>query len=201
MTLNTKVAIAGPVDAMKVYRFGRDLLDTPDDIEPERGESYLSASVKWIANPIGIGLSAILTVKYSNDDGIRHVCDKFCDAEVGPSLWNPEHVVTQEEVEKHRRCIDSDPSENGWAQVVLSFDTAYGYRGDNGERCSELHVRLMSKLGKWLDDQGLEWKWCNEYTDEWHDRYDGMVAFVGGGDQAMRWFDQVVAPYISGQAQ
>jgi len=59
----------------------------------------------------------------------------------------------------------------------IDFDTAYGYRGENGESCSALHVELMKRVGAWLDEQSVPWKWRDEFTGIIHDAYDGFDTF------------------------
>jgi hypothetical protein len=59
----------------------------------------------------------------------------------------------------------------------IDFDTAYGYRGENGETCSTLHVQLMTRVGKWLDEQSVPWKWRDEFTGKIHAAYDSFDTF------------------------
>ncbi len=51
--------------------------------------------------------------------------------------------------------------------IKISFDTAYGYRGHNGEGCDQLHASYIRKLGKWCEEKGWKYAWQNEYTGEW----------------------------------
>jgi hypothetical protein len=184
MTLSTKVAIGKPYNVHEVFAFARTLIDTPNgtpDAWADR-EPYADGT-KWMGNPSGLGLAAWLIVRYGVDGPMRHKCDEWCDDE------------THEWAQKH-------PDENGWAAIVVDFDTAYSYRGEDGETCSDLHARLVTALGQWLDAKGLPWKWQNEYSGEWFDRYDQLDTFgdahrATGADD---WFRKVAIPAIQNAA-
>lgn len=203
MTLDTKVVIGKPYPVREIFDYCRTLLNCPETVpvetgpEPGREREYRRGQ-KWLNNPCGIGLPAWLWLYYGADGPFAlHEHDKYCATEVGGE-WGH----TQEDVDRHAADIAADPTENGWAAIEVSFDTAYGYRGDNGESCSDLHARLVTALGQWLDARGLPWKWQNEYTGEWFDRYDGLAEF---GDAhrttgADAWFRNVVLPAIAGGA-
>lgn len=61
------------------------------------------------------------------------------------------------------------PFEAPAGAIEVMFDTGYGYRDEYGE-CDDLHRRLTTQLGQWLDDQGTDW-WCqDEYDGAWHRR-------------------------------
>jgi hypothetical protein len=193
MTLSTKVAIGKPHDVREVFEFCRELLGTPEGTPVHEGEGYLNDQCKRIGNPIGIGLPALLDVTYGADGPMIHRCDKWCATELGGE-WNH----TQEDLDEHARHIAEDPTENGWAAIVVDFDTTYGYRGEGGESCSDLHARLVTALGRWLDERGLPWKWRNEYTGEWFDRYDQLDT-LGDAHRctgADAWFRDTVLPAI-----
>jgi hypothetical protein len=192
MTLSTNVAIGKPFDVNKVFAFCRQLIDTPDTAEAHRGDGYLPGT-KQIGNPAGVGLCALLTVTYGADGPFIHECDKWCSTEVGGE-WE----TTQASVDEHTHYVAEDPMANGWAAIVVDFDTTYSYRGAGGESCSDLHARLVTALGQWLDQQGLPWKWQNEYTGEWFDRYDQLAEF-GDAHRATgadAWFRGLVVPAI-----
>jgi hypothetical protein len=205
VTLNTSIVIGKPYNVHEVYAYCRALLNTPEHVKaeygPEPGEerSYRSGQ-KWVLNPGGIGLDAWLWIYYGADGPMVHQHDKWCDIEVGPAKWDDEgnHTVTQEMVDDHAEQIANDPTENGWGAIEVTFDTAYGYRSDSGEGCSQLHARLVAQLGKWLDQLALPWKWQNEYTGEWFDGYNGLSEFVGAHEStgAASWFNDVVMPAI-----
>lgn len=162
MTLNTSVAIGSPTNVHDVYALCRKLLDTPDDVQPitsnDDPNRVRRDGSKYIANPGGLGLDAWLWINYGADGPLTHTCDQWCDDET-------------------HDLAENDPTQNGWAAIEVTFDTSYGYRGENGESCSDLHAWLVTALGQWLDAKGLPWKWCNEYTGEWFDRFDGLAEF------------------------
>ena len=167
MTLDTRIAIGGPYNAHEVFRFCRTLLGTPEHIEPRHGEGadHLSAGragQKMIGNPYGGSVSTWLQIWYGADGPMVHQCDELCPTE---------------DRDDHDRWVADNPTRNGWAAIEVSFDTDYGYRWQNGESSSALHARLVTALGRWLDERGLPWKWRNAYTDEWFDRYEGLDEF------------------------
>jgi len=176
MTLDTKIAITGPVSAHAVYNFLRPLVNTPAGTEPEVKDESI-----W--NPCGIGANAWLIVYHGPNDGAELMPrDSDCDSDY----------------EDERSYSRRSPHYNGTSHVVVSLDTAYSYRTDDGEGCSDLHARLIRALGQWLDAQDIPWQWQNEFTGEWSQRYDNLDAF---GDAfkstgAQAWFDNTVRPVI-----
>lgn len=184
MTLNTSVAIGKPHNVREIFDFCRLLLNTPAGTPVETGPSNSERpwrkGQKWINNPCCVGLDAWLRLYYGADGPMSHTCDAICNAD----------------------CIEAtsdDPTENGWTAIEVTFDTAYGYRTDDGESCSDLHARLVRALGQWLDARGLPWKWQNEFTGEWFDRYEGLDTFGNAfrSTGAEDWFTNVVQPAIA----
>jgi hypothetical protein len=202
MTLNTSIAIGKPTDVREVFMFCRKLLGCAEDVPFEQGVcGDHRQGQKQIMNPCGIGLPAWLWVYYGADGPMTHVHDDLCPVQAGPytsrytgKTWE----ITQEEVDEHARWVAGDPTENGWSAIEVTFDTAYGYRGKGGESCSDLHARLVTALGSWLDAKGLPWKWQNEYTGEWHDRFDQLDTFGNAhlDTGAEMWFECMVKPAI-----
>jgi hypothetical protein len=142
MTLNTRVAIGAPTNVHEVFAYCRTLLGASDSIPIEKGWDYAKVN-RTLRHPIGVGLDALLWLTYGAD---------------GPIIG--------------RHDEDEDGLPQGWAAVEVSFDTAYGYRGENGEGCGKLHARLVRQLGEWLDRKDLPWKWHDEFYGDWHDSYD-----------------------------
>lgn len=196
MTLDTRVAVGAPVDVHELYAFCRTLLDTPADVEPATGNSWGDDRLLRIGNPGGIGLDAWLSISYTADGGPfpRHEHDKWCSVEL-----DGEYETTQAEIDAHAESVATDPTDNGWAYAEVSFDTAYSFRGEGDESCSDLHARLVTALGKWLDAREIPWKWCNEYTGEWSHRYWNLDEFGNAhrSTGADAWFRGVVQPAIA----
>jgi hypothetical protein len=172
VTLTTSVAIGAPTDVLELFRFCRALLGVAEEVPFTHNASELSGC-REIYNPGGIGAPAWLWIYYGAD--------------------GPLPADTDEEADP------ADPL-NGWACIHVTFDTAYGYTGNGGESCSDLHARLLTALGDWLDARDLPWKWQDEYTGEWHDRFDGLAEFGDAhrSSGAAAWFDDVVRPLIGG---
>lgn len=146
MTLKTSIAIHEPMPVKEVYDYCRGLLATPAEVEPITDDG--SPGRRYLANPGGIGLAAWLWVNYGADGPLLDLASDDDDA----------------------------PSKNGWASIEVTFDTAYSYREPNGAGCSDLHAWLVTELGRWLDERGKTWQWENEFTGDWHERFDLGVA-------------------------
>lgn len=204
MTLDTRIAIrtTAPTSAREVFQYCRALLNTPADVPVEErvGEGHRQGQ-RELANPCGIGLDAWLIVYYGADGPMHHVCTEWCETEVGPAKWDKTGKVqhTAEDVAEHREYIAEKPTTNGWATIEISIDTSYGFMNDRGESCSDRHARFIAELGEWLDQRGCAWKWQNEYTCEWFDRYDGLEDFgnfhTSDGGPA-QWFADMVMPAV-----
>lgn len=183
MTRDTSIAIGRPTDVRELFKDCRTLLGCRDDVPTREGDGYRTGC-KEIANPMGIGLPALLEIQYGADGPMIHRCDSFCDS----------------------GCTDvqgDDPRDNGWAAIEVSFDTSYGYRGPDGEGCSDLHARLVRAVGQWCEQRGLPWKWQNEFTGEWFNGMDGLDQFGNAFQStgAESCFTDVVMPAIRGRAQ
>lgn len=193
MTLSTDFVLgaceAPTATAEAVYLVCRELLGTPDRIEPKRGlitDHWLDKAdptLHRIDHPGGVGLPAWLRICYRPE---------------GPAVvpFVPSEWADEDDREYHQ----AQPMNNGFGWCRVNWDTSYGYRGPNGESCSTLHAFYIAALGKWCDDRGIAWKWHDEYTGEWHDRFDGLREFSGLHDQpggAGDWFTNVVRPAIA----
>ena len=137
---------------------------------PEDGE--------WtIWNKPGQGLCALLDISYRKGAALRQPGEhaKYCDGEAD-DCFAPCGVAS-------------------WLEI--SFDTAYGYKGEHGEGCGDLHARLVAELGHWLDGKGIRWSWQNEFTGEIHQGYEGLTELGEGGLKALEWFVRDVMPAIA----
>lgn len=144
MTLCTRVAIGLPTNVHEVFAYCRTLLGASDSISIEKGWDWDKVN-RTLRHPAGVGLDALLWLTYGAD---------------GPIIRDEDEESGEGDLPK------------GWSAIEVSFDTAYGYRGEDGESCSELHARLVRQLGEWLDRKGLSWKWHDEFYGDWHDGYD-----------------------------
>jgi hypothetical protein len=178
MTLDTKVIIQTPTDAREVFDFCRSLLGCTN-ANPWRA---IEPDGRWSLNPgwgnvLGQGLPALLKVQYGPDGPLQEM--KYDDEgleEVGVGPHDPAGFIE------------------------VSFDTAYSYRGLNGEGCGDLHSALVCLLGAWCDQRHLPWIWCNEFTGEWHKGVDGLDELGAGGRVAADWMRSTVMPAIAGEA-
>jgi hypothetical protein len=190
MTLSTYLAATVTEDVARVaeelYQVNREMLGTPDAVEPIRGpEEYDGPGVRRIDHRPGIGLPAWLLMNY-RAEGSKAI----------PFTPDSDWEYEGDELEEERRYHERDPWRNGTASIQVNWDTAYSYRGPHGESCSDLHALYIEHVGRWLDERGIDWHWKNEYTGEWHHGRDGLAEFSRfhrpGGD-ADNWFQGVMA--------
>lgn len=155
MTLDTKIRIMDAVALPALRDKANSLLATK---EPEQAGPKEWYGGSWIlGNEGGQGLPAWLLI-YFHPDG------PFDGDEEPPE----------------------DPEERVWWECIprpcfaeLSIDTSYGYR-DGDATCQDLHAYFITEMGKWLDEQGLDWWWENEFTGEWfHGGDPGPIAKLG----------------------
>ena len=76
-----------------------------------------------------------------------------------------------------RLCVLYESSVGGLSPVDVTFDTVRAYRGRGRESCTDLHARLVTALGRWLDARSLPWQWYDEHRDVWSVRFDGLAEF------------------------
>lgn len=186
MTLDTRIYALDPVDVRETFLECNRLIGAHEGIKWSdhqiktwrNGVGTPQPGNAWnIGNNIGQGLCALLDIYYRPDAPLRAAdngCAWYCDPGCQEEHENP-------------AC---------WLEV--SFDTAYGYTGANGESCSVLHARLVAQLGNWFDARGVRWKWRNEFTCELFDGYDGLENFANDGGRARDWFTSSVLPLIQG---
>jgi hypothetical protein len=152
MTLSTDVYIQGPVDLNALKYVVQATLAEFDEYGRTPDQQLWEGESDTFRNSwsttLGQGLPARTFIHYGSDVVWRQLDDVEEDGFVTPA---------------HFASID--------------FDTAYGYRGPEGQTCSALHVQLMTRVGKWLDEQSVPWKWRDEFTGEIHAAYDGFDTF------------------------
>jgi hypothetical protein len=199
MTLNSRIYVHGEIAAQDVFHAMQELLTqydadkrTPDqqkwtdaqDKTRTVGASTAETGNPWtISNSIGQGLPAWLMVHYRPSEALRpdaEACSDYCD---DPDPEDPEPYHS------HRP--------QHW--LVVSIDTAYGYKGDDGLGCGDLHALLIGQLGQWLDARGVAWSWQNEFTGDIHggeDRYHRLIDIASSGFEATAWFQSTALPAI-----
>ncbi|TMS00144.1 hypothetical protein [Nonomuraea basaltis] len=133
-----------------------------------------------IGNQVDQGLCALLDIYYrpggplrAEDNGCEWYCDSGCD--------NGEH-------------------ENPACWLEVSFDTAYGYRDEQGRRCGDLHASLVADLGRWLDERGVRWLWYADTLAEVYSGYEPLTRLCTAGAEAADWFRTSVLPAIEAHA-
>jgi hypothetical protein len=190
MTLDTRIFILDPINHKQVYaQCGRligqheGIKFTDDPVFDYRnGEKIPSPDgLRSIWNKPGQGLPALLDMTYREGGPIKadpNACDRYCDDD--------------------EPCDQESHKPAHWIEV--SFDTAYGYRDDEGRGCGDLHASLVSQLGQWLDERHVRWMWQNEFTGEIHSGYERLVELCSAGFEATAWFETTVKPAILGRA-
>ncbi len=145
MTLHTRVAIEYPLSIDELWAKVREIVGiAPDDERfTDEAETY-SWSVPGTRQRmmnLGLGYEALMWITYSYEGLVQ----------------------------------TGEPDEDGYteprANIVVHFDTAYGY-GRDGARfsgCSELHQHLTAELGAWLSEKGCTtWQGYDEFWGDWH---------------------------------
>jgi hypothetical protein len=174
MTLDTRIYVLDRIDHRELFARCGQLIGADegikftDDQDCAYGDADPLAQPWTIANNPGQNLCARLMVHYRPGAPLR----------------------TEAQASAH------DMDCEGACYAEVSFDTAYGYRGPDGG-CGDLHVRLVTQLGQWLDGRGIRWQWRNEFTGEVFWGYEGLDQLGSGGAQAERWFTGAVAPAIA----
>jgi hypothetical protein len=168
VTLNTTVYVIDDVDLRELFHTCQQLL-TPYDAEhrePDQQISYVKP--KRIGNRLGQGLPAILEIEtggerpcWTEQQAVEH--NEYCNL---PGL--PYYDSTEPP------CTKSTHGVPCWYEV--SFDTAYSWSGAGGAGCGDLHASLVTRLGRWLDDRGVRWKWRDEQTGKVHEGYEALDA-------------------------
>lgn len=148
MTLHTRLAIVEPTHAREIFDACRRLLGG-ERVPFSHELSNWEPGVTTYRNKAGRGLPALLWVDYGAD---------------APLVPDPTYADDPEERSYY-------PPVDGWS-IMVHFDTAYAYRGENGGGCDDLHAWLVQQLDRWLTDRGLTWLWYHEYTGAWHPATD-----------------------------
>lgn len=184
MTLNTSIFVLDEIGHKDVFVRCNQLIGATEATrfsdEPERifRDGWIDdpSASRNISNAMGQGLCALLDVHYraggpikADPDACGRDCDDPCDAE----SHDPVH----------------------WLEVT--FDTAYGYRDEQGRGCGDLHASLVAELGKWLDERGVRWLWENEFTGEVHSGYERLIDLCSDGFEAASWFRTTALPAIA----
>jgi hypothetical protein len=77
--------------------------------------------------------------------------------------------------------------------INLSAVTGEGQHGG----CGELHARLVSQLGRWLDSKSIAWSWQNEFNGNIHggpDRYERLAELCSNRQASEDCLRKVVQP-------
>lgn len=180
MTLDTRIFVHDQVEPHTVFHYCRELLGATDDHPYEdRPSTWGREPGEWsIGNHAGIGLPALLDVRYRPNEPLRPDADACCD-----------YCDPGDDYHSHRPAM--------WCEV--SFDTTYGYTDPQGRGCGDLHACYVAQFGQWLDERGIAWSWENEFTGEVHggaDRYARLVDLMSGGADATAWFKGTVLPAL-----
>lgn len=178
MTLNTEVYLHEDIDPHEVFSYCRGLLgaDRKHVYDDEAGIHDKTA--RTVSNRPDQGLPAWLMLHYRHGGPLRaneDACTEDCEPED----------------DYHYHPVDC------WIEV--EFDTAYGYKDEQGRGCGDLHACYVAQFGQWLDERGIPWSWKNEFTGEvfaGEDRYRALTELTGQAADATAWFMNTVAPAI-----
>lgn len=170
MTLDTRIKLDQYVDIHELRDWiNLNLLDAPNAIPGTTDATNAD-------NQLGQGLAAWLMIEGKEGALMAHERDEEWDDD---ESWERTQLTPE-------------------GYVTISFDTAYGYK-DNGEGCTQLHVRYLTLLNnEFLAPRGIGMWWRNEYRGEWYKGLDeeGLRQFVMDGTGASDWYYDVVLPAI-----
>ena len=153
MTLNTYFHVTTPgIDPQEIWNLLMSHVETEDTVP----DSVHTGPAKY-------GRDGQTRMGTRPGSGRLALCDMY-------------YTETGEELSRHPSETD-DPELVDWdndlyyvprSHICMSFDTAYGYRGPNGEGCSDLHQNILRSLASYVTSHGGEFIWKDEYTGEWH---------------------------------
>jgi len=93
------------------------------------------------------GLCALLDLTYAPDGALipAEECDEWCEL----------------------------PCDHGWLHdpahyLMADFDTTYSFTAPCGCHSGGLHLDLVYRLGRWLDERGANWEWFDESGECWN---------------------------------
>lgn len=185
MTLSTYVGFIGDVDPAELHAWVNEhLLEAPHAIVDVRDDGI------W--NAPGQGFAAWAMTHHNNGEPVvwwtpETEMPDYWEKYGGRSAWEADQVRERAYYAKYPQDVTA----------YVDFDTAYGYRGDNGETCDMLHALFIMRLmDEFAEPRGLKVVWQNEYTGEWFPAPEGLQKFLGNGDKAQEWFTSVVQPML-----
>ena len=216
MTLHTRIATLAPFNLRELHQFVNDELlglrgrpvkiadkdntrfdrahfeatrtGQKDARGVEVGERrWVPDGTRELGNEVGQGFAAWFWIDY-RPDGWLHPTPVYYDEHYDETYEPVEWAEDGEPPTLH----ESNPA----MCVELNFDTAYGYKHPTGYGCGTLHAIYIARLGAWFDERRIEWCWYNEFTDEWHDGYDGLSGLVDSGRTATDWYQTSVKPLL-----
>lgn len=184
MTLNTQVAIVGPIS-------NRDALDLAiRAVCTAAGEPHL-AEKAVLDEP---------SSKYSSDPDVfwwPTKCGQGLPAWTGCRYRMDGPLYREDKYETYEDGSDELPYFVAPAcSVLIDWDTTYGYTGPNGIGCSDLHSIAIRYVHDELTRRGLEMHWENEYDGTWHRGIEGLDTLSAAGLEADLWFRHTAQPAI-----
>lgn len=143
MTRSTEVIVTSPgVDRDLMWRVMATLIMAPEQYRYTETPTGIHAAIDQ-------GLCALMDLSHAPDmaliDGEAH--DSWCHDPDDPCdgrYHDPPHYLKAD------------------------FDTGYAYEASCGCHSGGLHIQLVSRLGRWLDEQGATWRWYDESGDGWN---------------------------------
>lgn len=168
MTLSTDIYVHDEIDAREVFARMAQLLGAPLTYRfREEGNSIAAAPMQGLPAWLIVTRNADGTPVQTTKNNHWDECESDCDYNHSPAHY-----------------------------LRVDVDTPYGYTGPDGEGCGDLHARLVTELGLWLDEREVTWSWRNEFTGEIFSRYDGLEDLAESGAKAEGWFRTRVLPMM-----
>ena len=188
MTLDTRVLLHSWTDPVELHTwFNKEVLRVAD-----REPIFLTTPTS-IRNQLGQGFDAIFDVDWNEDRKPYDWLPYHGISLEAARGWNVTEAEARADYERDVKRYSAWPT----GVIMISWDTAYGYRGENGEGCSELHAKFITRLAaEFLAPRGIGFHWQNEFTGEWNEGLSGLTEFAGDGIAARSWFRDSVLPAV-----
>jgi len=198
MTLSTNIYILAPFDAEDLHNWvNKNLLKLT--VKPET-----TVSPKRRGNVLGQGFDAIVTIQHNEGKLFSRISD-LDDEFAGMIEFYEKHseFVTENEtpetlalksVQDTLKYEAKSPLSFG----MLNFDTAYGYQGDDGMGCGDLHALWIVRLvNEYFGPKNIRIRWQNEFTGKYYNNAKGVETLGSGGKDAKAWMEGTVLPAIA----
>lgn len=168
MTRSTRVAVLTPgITPMDMWRQMATILRAPEQYRFEVKPDGIHAALSQGLEDALMDLGHGIAGALVPEKRCDDYCQPDCSAEW---CWEPAHYL------------------------MADFDTAYGATDSCGCHSGGIHIRLVSALGDWLNEQGATWLWYDESGDGW--RHGDNWGTLGDHREACPIHRAIPAPHV-----